>query len=74
MWWRFQVAQEALNVAQAGGNSFLGHGGTNVYTSAQRPLADGVLGGGGAEYYFAWPAGSTAASGGDGIVIVTEYK
>ena len=59
---------------QAGGNSFLGHGGTNVYTSAQRPLADGVLGGGGAEYYYTWPAGSTAASGGDGIVIVTEYK
>ena len=58
----------------SGGNSFLGHGGTNIYTSALRSQADGILGGGGAEYYYTWPAGSTAASGGDGIVIVTEYK
>ena len=58
----------------AGGNSFLGHGGTNIYTSALRSQADGILGGGGSEYYYTWPAGSTAASGGDGIVIVTEYK
>jgi hypothetical protein len=57
-----------------GGNSFLGHGGTDQYASARASEIDGKLGGGGSTVYYTYPAAAHGGNGGDGIVIVTEYK
>jgi hypothetical protein len=55
-----------------GGSSILGYGGQRQHHAALVAGCDGVFGGGGATSRSAGP--SRGGNGGDGIVIVTEYK
>ena len=57
-----------------GGDSFLGHGGTGQYDASRASEIDGKLGGGGSSIWHTYPAATHAGNGGDGIVIVWEYK
>ena len=60
-----------LTTSPIGGGSFLGYGGQRQHDAAHVVGCDGVLGGGGAT---ARNDCGRGGNGGDGIVIVTEYK
>ena len=63
-----------LTTSPIGGFSILGYGGHRMHGSAQDSNCDGVFGGGGATSRGVSGGNSRGGNGGDGIVIVTEYK
>ncbi len=60
--------------SDSGGGSFLGIIPHTQYASSRAGGIDGILGSGGADIYESYPAATRGGNGGDGIVIVTEYK
>ena len=60
--------------SDAGGDSFLGIMPHTQYPTSRAAGLDGILGSGGAPVYNSYPAAVHGGHGGDGIVIVTEYK
>ena len=58
----------------AGGDSFLGIIPYTQYASSRAGGLDGILGAGGSDVYSTYPSAAHGGNGGDGIVIVTEYK
>jgi len=58
----------------AGGGSFLGIVPYTQYNASRAGGLDGILGTGGADIYSSYPSAAHGGNGGDGIVIVTEYK
>ena len=57
-----------------GGDSFFGISPNTQYSSSRADGLDGKFGSGGSAVYATYPSGAHAGNGGDGIVIVTEYK
>ena len=58
----------------SGGGSFLGISPHTQYATTRAGGLDGILGSGGSDVYSTYPAAAHGGHGGDGIVIVTEYK
>ena len=58
----------------SGGGSFLGISPHTQYASSRAGGLDGILGSGGSDVYSTYPSAAHGGNGGDGIVIVTEYK
>ena len=60
--------------SNTGGGSFLGIIPHTQYAASRAGGLDGILGSGGSSVHSTYPAAARGGNGGDGIVIVTEYK